>query len=102
MSVISRLVVRLSFAVLALTIHWPSAWQLLAPTDWFIKGCIMCYHVYVIMRVKVPWPSFVRVAHCVLLAGFYLPLYYVYSLHVLNRDVNMIQIKIQTTGMKVI
>ena len=49
----------------------------------------MCYHVYVIMHVKDPWLSFVRVGYHVPLASFCLSLY---SLHVLNRDVNMIQI----------
>ena len=44
-----------------------------------------------IMHVKDPQLSFVRVWHCVLLADFCLSLH---SLHVLNRDVNIIQ-KIQ-------
>ena len=48
----------------------------------------MCYHLYVIMIVKDSQFSVVRVGHCVLLAGFCLSLY---DLHVLNRDVNMIQ-----------
>ena len=48
----------------------------------------MCYHVCVIMHVKDPCLSVVRVGHCVPLAGFCLSLY---SLHVLNMDVNMTQ-----------
>ena len=55
-------------------------------TDWFMKGRVMCYHVYVIMHVKDPELSVVRVGHCVPLAGFGLSLY---SPHVLNRDINM-------------
>ena len=50
----------------------------------------MCHYVYVMMHVKDPQLSVVRVGHCVPLAGFCLSLY---SLHVLNRDVNMIQTK---------
>ena len=48
----------------------------------------ICYYVYVIMHVKDPQLSVVRVGHCVPLAGFCLCLY---DLHALNRDVNMIQ-----------
>ena len=48
----------------------------------------MCYHVCIIMHVKDPWLSVVRVGHCVPLAGFCLSLY---DLHALNRDANMIQ-----------
>ena len=50
----------------------------------------MCAHVYVIMHVKDPKLSVLRVGQVVLLAGFCLSLY---SLHVLNRDVNMMQRK---------
>ena len=52
-SVIRRLVVRLSFVLLTLTIQLLSACHYLAPTnatDWFTKGRVMCYHVYVIMH----------------------------------------------------
>ena len=55
--------------------------------DQFDKGCAMCYHVCVIMHVKVPQLSVVKACHRVPLAGFCLSLY---SLHVLNRDVNII------------
>ena len=48
----------------------------------------MFYHVYVIMHVKDPSLSVIRVGHHVLLAGFCLSLY---GLHALNRDVNVIQ-----------
>ena len=48
----------------------------------------ICYHVCVIMHVKDPWLSVERVRHHVPLAGFCLSLY---SLHVLNRDLYMIQ-----------
>ena len=48
----------------------------------------MCNHVYVIMYVKDPQLSVVTVGLHVPLAGFCL---YLYSLHVLNRDVNLIQ-----------
>ena len=51
----------------------------------------MCFHVYVIMHVKDPLLSVVRVGHHVPLAGFYLSLY---SLHMLNRSINMIQINL--------
>ena len=51
------------------------------------KRPAMCYYVCVIMHVKDPQLSVIRVGHCVPLAGFCLPLY---SLHVLNRDINMI------------
>ena len=50
----------------------------------------MRYHVYVIMRAKDPQLSVVRVVYCVPLSGFGLSLY---SLHVLNRDINMISTK---------
>ena len=53
----------------------------------FNKGRAMCCHFYVITHVKDPQLSVVRVGHCVLLAGFCLSMY---SLHVLNGDVNMI------------
>ena len=56
--------------------------------DWFTKGHSMCYHFYVLMHVKDPWLSVVRVGHRVPLAGFSLSLY---SLHMLDRDVNIIQ-----------
>ena len=48
----------------------------------------MCYHIYVMMHVKDPQPSVVRVGHCVPLVGLYLSLY---NLCALNRDVNMTQ-----------
>ena len=32
--------------------------------DWFIKSCAMCYDVCVIMHVKDPYLSVVRVGHC--------------------------------------
>ena len=54
----------------------------------------MCYYVCVIMHVKDPQLSVVRVGHCVPLTGFCLSLY---DLHALNRDVNMIQTNKQTT-----
>ena len=50
--------------------------------------CVMCYHVYVIMHAKDPQLFVVRVGHCVSLADVCLPLY---NLHVMNRDVNIIQ-----------
>ena len=60
--------------------------------DRFMKGQSMCYHVYMILHVKDPLLSVVGVGHRVPLAGFCLSLY---SLHVLNRDVNMIQTNYQ-------
>ena len=57
----------------------------------------MCYYVCVIMHVKDPYLSVVRVGHCVPLAVFFLSLY---DLHALNRDVNMIQTKKQTKPME--
>ena len=48
----------------------------------------MCYHVCIMMHVKDPYLSVVRVGHCFSLAGFCLSLY---DLHALNRDDNMIQ-----------
>ena len=48
----------------------------------------MCNHASVIMHVKDPLLSVIRVGHCVPSAGLFLSLY---SLHVLNRDVNLIQ-----------
>ena len=57
MSEISRLVVCTRSVLLALTIPLLSAAHQLAPTsatDWFPKGCVMCYHVYVILHVKDP------------------------------------------------
>ena len=42
--------------------------------DWFTKGCSMCYHICVIIRVKDPWLSVVRVGHRFLLADFCLSL----------------------------
>ena len=52
--------------------------------DRFTKGRTMCYHVYVIMHVKDPQLSVVRVGHRVPLVGFCLSLY---VLHVLSRDI---------------
>ena len=34
--------------------------------DWFIKCPAMCYHIYVMMHVKDPQLSVVRVGHCVI------------------------------------
>ena len=54
------------------------------------------YHVLsclLIMHVKDPQLSVVRVGYCVPLAGFYLSLY---DLHALNMDFNMIQTNKQT------
>ena len=56
---------------------------------WFIQGCAMCYHVYVIMHVKDPYLCVIGVGHCVMLADFCFPLY---SLQVLYKDVNIIQL----------
>ena len=53
----------------------------------------MCYYACVIMHVKDPQLSVIRVGHCGPLAGFCLSLY---DLHALNRDVNMIQTNKQT------
>ena len=53
----------------------------------------MCYYVCVIMHVKDPLLSVLRVGHYVPLASFCLSLY---DLHALNRDVNMIQTNKQT------
>ena len=50
----------------------------------------MCYHVYVIICVKIPKQSTINVGHYVPLAGFCLSCY---GLHVLNRGINMIQTK---------
>ena len=55
MSVIRRLVVHPSYIHLALAILLLFVCHQLPPTsatDWFTKGCVMCYHVYVIMLVK--------------------------------------------------
>ena len=59
----------------------------------------MCYHVYVIMHVKDLYLSVIIVGHRVPLAGFCRSLY---GLHVLNRDVNMIQTNKQTRFTKFI
>ena len=48
---------------------------------WIHQNHTMCYHVYVIILYVV------RTGHCPLLAGFSLS---IYSLHVLNSDVDMI------------
>ena len=70
-SVIGRLTVCtscLSFALTMLTIHLLTASHQIAPAsaaDWFNKGFVMCYHVYVIMHVKDPELSVIRVGHCV-------------------------------------
>ena len=48
----------------------------------------MCYHVYVIMQVKDPQLSVVRVGHRVPVAGFCLSLY---NLHVLYENADMIK-----------
>ena len=52
------------------------------------KDCTMCCHVYVVMHVKDSDLSVIRVGQIVLLTGFCLPLY---SIHMLNKDVNMLQ-----------
>ena len=55
-----------------------------APTsadEWFIKGHVMCCHVYVAMRIKDNCISVERVRHRLSLEGFCLSLY---SMHVLN------------------
>ena len=86
----------LPFALTVLKIHILTASHQLAPAsaaNWFHKGRAMCYHVLVIMHVKDPQLSVIRVGHRVPLAGFCLSLC---SLHVLNRDVNMIQTYIST------
>ena len=54
------------------------------------KARVVCYYVHV-MHVKDPQLPVVRVEHRVPLAGFCLSLY---SLHMLNRDVSIIQIQI--------
>ena len=51
------------------------------------------WHTSSDMHTKDPQLSVVRVGYCVLLAGFCLSLYMLYSLHVQNRDVNIIQNK---------
>ena len=63
-SVIGRLMVRVTFvpfALTMLTIHSLFECQQLAPAsaaDWSNKGRAMCYHIYVIMHVKIPsYPS---------------------------------------------
>ena len=60
--------------------------------DWFIKYCAMCCHAYVTMQVKNSQLSVVRAGHRVPLSSFCLPLY---SLRVLNGDINIFRIKIQ-------
>ena len=51
-----------------------------------VQGYAMYYHV--IMHVEDPWLSVIRLGHCVPLVGFWL---FLYSLHMLDRDVNVIQ-----------
>ena len=71
--------------------------HLLAPVsvaEWFNKGRAIRYRVYVIMHAKDLQLYFVKVGHCVLLAVFCL---FRYGLHVLNRDVNMIQTRTKLT-----
>ena len=71
--------------------HLLSESHRLAPastTNWFNKGRAMCYHVYVVMHVKLPQLSGERVGHRVPLACFNLSLY---SLQALNRDVNIVK-----------
>ena len=55
--------------------------------NWFIKVSAMLFHVLVIMHVKDPQLSIVRIGHCVKVAVLCLS---PYSLHVLNRDVDII------------
>ena len=62
--------------------------------DWLTKGCAMCYPVCVIMYVQDRKLSARRVGHCVPFGGFCLSLY---SLHMLNSDVNIIQTKNKQT-----
>ena len=96
-SVVGRMIVCATcvlFTLTMLTIRLLSESHWLAPAgadDWFTKGRVMCYHVYMIMHVKYPLHSVLRVGHHVLSAGFWLSLY---SLHMLKRDVNIIQIHI--------
>ena len=59
-------------------------------TDALLPHLTAIYHVYMIMHVKDIKLSVVRVVHRVPLAGFCVFLS-LYSLHVLNRDVNTIQ-----------
>ena len=93
-SVIGRLMVcasSLPSALFVLTIHMLSVCHQLAPVsaaDLFSKGSAKWYYVCVIMHVKDPLLSVVRIGHRAPLEGFCLSKY---SLHVLNRDVNMIQ-----------
>ena len=91
-SVIRRLVVWPSFILLALTVHLLSSGHQLTPTsatDWFTKGCVilscLCANA-----CKRSLAICCKSRHGVLLAGFCLSQY---SLHVLNRDINMILYK---------
>ena len=59
--------------------------------DWFNTGNAMCYHSIVIIHVENPKVTVIRERHRVPLAGSCLSLY---SLHVLNRDVNIINTNI--------
>ena len=84
------------FTVTMLTINLLFVCHRLAPAsaaDWFNKGIIMRYHVYVIMLVIDSQLAVIRVGHCVLFAGFSL---FVYNPHVLNRDGNMTNTNIKT------
>ena len=88
MSVIGRLLVPPSYLLFTKSL---SAYHEFAPAraaNWFTKGCVISNLVYMIMHVKDPYLSVIRVGHRVPLAGFCLSLY---GLHVLNRDVNIIQ-----------
>ena len=91
--VIGRLMVSASSVPFAFTmsqIHFLFVYHQLAPScaaNWFIKNYAVCYDIYLIMHVKDPKLSAIRVGNQVPLTAFCLSLY---SLHILNRDVNMI------------
>ena len=71
-SVIRRLVVHPKSVLLVLLSHLLSLCRKPAPisaTEWFTKGHVMCYNVYVIMHVKDSQLSVIRVGHYILLAG---------------------------------
>ena len=81
--------VRPSSASFVLEIHTLSERYKLAPssaTDWFVKGCAMCYHVYVILYVKDLQLYILKVGHHVPVAGICLSLC---SLHLLHSDITV-------------
>ena len=53
-----------------------------------IKGCGMCYYVYVVVHIKDPQSLFVRAGHCVPVTGFYLVLN---SINVHKLDLNTVK-----------